>query len=110
MVTRAAGILRKSRGETTRIAKLANPTAKVGQRVRFSLETNSTSRGTILPEEIGKPKIFPIWPSTMLKATPFRKPTRIGFDKKSAAAPSFRKLAATQMMPAKKVSVTEREA
>ena len=51
------------------------------------------------------PLSTPIWLRTTLAATPLRKPTRIGFDRKSAIAPSFAKLAPTHIAPARKVSV-----
>jgi len=43
----------------------------------------------------------------MLIAIPFRKPTRIGFDRKSAKAPRRKKLATIQMSPVKNVNVIE---
>src|SRR5262249_21215446 len=42
-----------------------------------------------------------------LIATPFRKPTRIGLDRKSAKAPRRKKLATMQMSPVKNVNVIE---
>jgi hypothetical protein len=43
----------------------------------------------------------------MLSAMPFRKPKRIGLERKSASAPSRRKLAPRQHTPARKHKVTE---
>ena len=45
----------------------------------------------------------------MLSAIPFKNPTKIGLDKKSASAPRRRKLAPMQSNPLKKVKVTESE-
>ena len=61
----------------------------------------------ILPDSIGKPKILPICPRMMLSAMPFRNPTRIGFERKSASAPNFRKLPAMQRAPVKTASAIE---
>jgi hypothetical protein len=46
----------------------------------------------------------------MLSAIPFMNPTRMGRERKSASAPSLRKLAATQIAPAMNASDTESEA
>jgi hypothetical protein len=54
-----------------------------------------------------KPSNLLTCPLQMLIATPFRNPTRMGLDKKSAIAPSRKKLAAMQNRPAKNVTVTE---
>src|SRR3954468_8297977 len=45
----------------------------------------------------------------MLRAIPFKKPTRIGFDRKSASAPNRKNRAAIQNTPARKASVMESE-
>ncbi len=63
----------------------------------------------IPPALIENPKIFPICPRKMLIATPFKYPTRIGFDKKSASAPSRKKLAPMQNNPAKSASATDND-
>ncbi len=56
-----------------------------------------------------KPKIFPICPSAMLSAMPFKNPTRIGFDRKSASAPNLKNRARIQKTPATKARSIESE-
>ena len=56
-----------------------------------------------------KPKILPICPRMMCSEIPFRKPTRIGRDRKSASAPRRRKLAPIQKSPARKARVMDRD-
>lgn len=110
IVTSAAGRRGTSRGASHNRAKLPAPMASVGQWVKPSLEMTSRRRGTIPPASTEKPSTLPICPSTMLSAMPFMNPTRIGRDRKSASAPSLRKLPATQRRPAMKASVNESEA
>jgi hypothetical protein len=61
-------------------------------------------------EDTGKPKILLACPRMRDRATPLRKSTRIGRDRKSASAPRRRKLAATQRSPMRKASVTDSDA
>src|SRR6516165_7440050 len=53
-----------------------------------------------------KPSSLPAWPRQMVIAMPFKNPIRIGLDRKSANAPSRKKLAMMQNMPAKNVIAT----
>ena len=90
-------------------ANVPRPTAKVGQCVSDSLDTNSIRRGRIPPASMPKPNSLPICPSNIERATPFMKPTRMGLDRKSASAPSRRKLAPMHSRPVKNVSVSVSE-
>jgi hypothetical protein len=87
----------------------AKPTASVGQCVWPTFPANSRRRGTIPPELIGNPKTLPSCPNMMLRAIPFRKPTKMGLDKKSGRAPNLMKLAPMQSIPARKASNTDRD-
>ena len=60
-------------------------------------------------EVIGKPKILPICPRKMLMATPLRKPTRIGLERKSARKPSRSVLPIRQRSPVKIAKTTDME-
>jgi hypothetical protein len=51
------------------------------------------------------PRSLPNCPTRMYSETPFRKPTRMGLERKSATAPSRRKLAPMQKRPASVVMV-----
>jgi hypothetical protein len=59
--------------------------------------------------EMENPKIFPICPSAILRAIPFRNPTSIGFDRKSAKPPRRKNFARMQNTPAMKARVMESE-
>src|SRR5262249_16160298 len=58
---------------------------------------------------IENPRSFPTCPRKMLSAMPFRKPTRIGLDKKADNGRRGKKLAAMQSRPVKNVSAIESE-
>ncbi len=107
--TSAAGTRGSDRSEMKSIAKLPIPTPSVGKWVCGSLAKISINRGTMPCNSIENPNSFPTCPRRMLMAMPFRKPTRIGLDRKSASAPRRKKLPATHNRPAKKVSVIESE-
>ena len=107
VATSAAGTPRNSLGLTRRTRNVPSPTASVGQCVRPTFWANSKSRGTMPPAVIGNPKILPICPSMMLRAIPFRKPTSMGFERKSARAPNLKKLAPMHSTPASKASATD---
>ena len=104
-VTRAAGRRGARRAIANNAAMLAAATAKVGSWVCGSFVTISSSCGMTRLDSIGKPSTLPACPRQMLIATPLRNPTRMGFDRKSAIAPSRQKLAAIQNRPARKVRV-----
>ena len=50
---------------------------------------------------MANPNSLPSWPTRICNETPLRKPTKIGFERKSARAPSRRKLAPMQKIPAR---------
>jgi hypothetical protein len=85
-------------------------TARVGPWLSGSFPKISTSRGNIPLSRTAKPKILSACPRIMDSATPFRKPTKMGLDKKSASPPRRRKLAAIHINPVSKASIADREA
>ena len=58
-------------------------------------------------DSIENPNSLPTCPRKMLIAMPFRKPIRIGLDRKSANAPRRKKLPAMHNTPVKNVSAIE---
>jgi hypothetical protein len=85
-------------------------TARVGPWLSPSFPKISTRRAKIPLSTTAKPKILSACPRIIDRATPFRKPTKMGLDKKSASAPRRRKLAAIHINPVSKASISDREA
>ncbi len=88
---------------------LAAPTSSVGTCVAGSRVTNSSARAGRPAASSDSPNRRLDCVTRMLIATPFMKPTRIGFDRKSATAPRRRKLAPMHSSPTHTHSTIEME-
>ena len=105
IATSAAGSRGTKRPAASSTPRDARPTTSVGRWVRGRLPRNSSTRGKKPSASSVMPNRGPSWPRTMLSASPFMKPTRIGRDRKSAIAPRRSRLAARHMNPTSRVSI-----